>query len=93
MSDIAVKALEWGPHPQFGDDLAVALIPQWGEQGHKYQVGRDADAPGYKAFLAPLYGSWFWTSAGHASLEDAKAAAQSDYEARVLSAIIIRSDK
>lgn len=86
---VQVKALEWGPYPNpvlACEDVAVAAVGAFG--GHKYQVQRDPDADGYIAFLAPQFGSLFWSSKGHDTLEAAKAAAQADYDARITSALI-----
>ena len=86
---VKVRELEWGPYPNpvFAcDDVAVADITAFG--GHKYQVQRDPNAAGYIAFLAPQFGSLFWESKGHATLDAAKAAAQRDYETRIRSALV-----
>lgn len=83
-----VKELEWGPYhnPVFaGPDIAVASFSVFGLQ--LYQAQRDPQGPGFIVFLAPKYGTEFWSSKGHADLDEAKAAAQADFDRRILSAL------
>jgi hypothetical protein len=86
-----VKPLVWGPYdnPVFaGPDVAIADV----EFSHRYQVQRDPRAATYIAFLHPRLpitsSTLWWESKGHADLEAAKAAAQADYEARILAALL-----
>jgi hypothetical protein len=83
-----VKPLEWGAYsnPVFaGPDIALARVD--GIVTCFYQVQRDPWGPGYMAYAYPEHGSECWNSKGHPTLEAAKAAAQADYEARILSAL------
>lgn len=84
---VTVKPLEWGPYPNpvFNDpeNVAVALVGF----KHLYQVQRDPWGPGYIAYLAPEFGTLWWESKGHLSLDAAKVAAQADYESRILAAL------
>jgi hypothetical protein len=84
-----VKPLVWGPYhnPVFaGPDIAVARV-MFNAPILLYQVQRDPWGPGFMAFAYPEHGSEVWSSKGHADLEAAKAAAQADYDARILSAL------
>jgi len=88
---ITVKPLEWGPYPNpkfAGPDVAVADATF----SHEYQVQRDPWEPTYIAFLHPalpiIDSTLWWESKGHPTLEAAKAAAQADYEARILAALL-----
>lgn len=83
-----VKPLEWGPYhnPVFaGPDIAVASFSVFGLQ--LYQAQRDPQGTGFIVFLAPKYGTEFWSSKGHADLDEAKAAAQADFDRRIISAL------
>ena len=87
---LRVMALVWGPYPNpkfAGPDVAVADAPF----SHEYQVQRDPWAPTFIAFLHPalpiIDSTMWWESKGHPTLESAKAAAQADYEARILAAL------
>lgn len=88
---VAVKPLEWGPYPnrEFDNpDVAVADAPF----NHRYHVQMDPWAHTYIACLHPrlpiIDSTLWWEGKGHETLEAAKAAAQADYERRILSAII-----
>lgn len=85
-----VKPLEWKPHPfsqSTIDECAIADAPF----SHRYQIQRDPWAPTFLAMLFPRIpisdSTLWWESKGHGDLEDAKAAAQADYEARILAAL------
>lgn len=87
---VGVKPLVWGSYPNSSfasPDVAVADAPF----SHRYQVQRDSWAQGYIAFLHPTLPSTsstlWWESKGHANIEAAKAAAQADYERRILAAL------
>lgn len=86
----SVKPLSWHPYPNehfAGPNVAVADAIF----SHRYQVQRDPWALTYMAFLHPTLpitsSTLWWESKGHKDLEAAKAAAQADYTARILSAI------
>lgn len=85
---VAIKPLEWGdyPNPHFaGPDVTVANFDTFGSM--KYQAQRDPWALSYVTFLAPQHGTLFWESKGHQTIEEAKLAAQADYERRIRSAL------
>ena len=85
---VKVKPLVWGPYPNpvfAGSDIAFANV-EW-TVPYCYQVQRDPWAPGYMAFGFPRHGTETWNSKGHPTIEAAKAAAQADYDARILAAI------
>ena len=87
---VRVKPLVWGDYPNrafANPDVAVAEA----SFSHRYQAQRDPWANSFMAYLhptAPIASSTlWWESKGHATIESAKAAAQADYKARILSAI------
>jgi len=85
---IKVKPLVWEPYPNpalAGPDVAIAKVPA--VVPYYYQAQRDPWAHSFIAYAAPQLGSETWLSSGHETIESAKAAAQADYEARILSAI------
>lgn len=89
-----VKPLEWEPYPypeHAGPDVAVAHVKQF---AHRYQVQRDPWAPTFVAYLHPTLpitdSTMWWQEKGFATLDAAKAAAQADYEQRILSALVPR---
>lgn len=85
---VVVKPLEWGPYPNpvfAGPDIAVAPFSVFGN--YFYQVQRNPRGPGFIAFVAPLYGETTWESNKYDCIEAAKAAAQADFERRILSAL------
>ena len=88
---VRVKPLEWQPHPyslSTMEECAIADAPF----KHRYQIQRDPRASSFMAFLHPRLpitdSTLWWESKGHDTLEAAKAAAQADYEARILAAIV-----
>ena len=90
-----VKPLVWGDYPNrafANPDVYVAEAPF----SHKYQAQRDPWANSFMAYLhptAPIASSTlWWESKGHATIEDAQAAAQADYEARIMAAIDVQPD-
>ena len=79
------------PNPAFaGPDVAVADAPF----SHRYQVQRDPWAHGYMAFLHPSLpitsSTLWWESKGHPTIEASKAAAQADYEARIMASLDVQ---
>lgn len=88
---VEVMKLEWGPYPipEFaGTDVAVAKTIM----NHQYQVQRDPWAPTYVAYLHPILpitdSTLWWESKGHSTIEEAKAAAQADFERRIRSMLV-----
>ena len=92
---VKVKPLVWGDYPNraFASPyVAVAEAPF----SHRYQVQRDPWANSFMAYLHPTApiacSTLWWESKGHATIEDAKTAAQDDYEARIMSAVDVQPD-
>jgi len=91
---VRVKPLDWKPHPfsqSTVEECGIADAPF----SHRYQAQRDPWAHTYIAFLYPrptiTDSTMWWESKGHADIDAAKAAAQADYEARILSALDLTS--
>jgi len=83
---VRVAKLSWQSHPTFPDDKLCMVAPVSAFK-HQYQAQRDPWAPTFMCFLYPELGTLWWPSKGHATLSEAKAAAQADYEARILAAL------
>lgn len=81
-----VKPLEWR-YTSKGTDLP-RYEAEVKEIGYTYTLAFDARANDDTAWMVFIYGNWDC----HPTIEAAKAAAQADYERRILSAITIRSE-
>jgi len=87
---VRVRKLEWQSYPvkQFADDemCMVAPAPMF---KHQYQAQRDPWAPTFICFLHPtaIDTTLWWESKGHTTLDAAKAAAQADYEVRIIASL------
>jgi len=90
---VTVKPLVWRPYPNpalAGPDVSIADA----EFSQRYQVQRDLWAASFMAYLHPTLpitsGTLWWESKGYPTIEAAKAAAQADYEVRILAAIDVQ---
>jgi len=90
---VTVKPLVWRPYPNpafAGPDVSIADA----EFSQRYQVQRDPWAASFMVYLHPTLpitsGTLWWESKGYPTLEAAKAAAQTDYEVRILAALDVQ---